>query len=182
MANSDQASFLKIKEPFEDKEGHDSDLSSTHYDLADIESRLNDKLAEANEKFDQLINDTKKELKIIRKSVKTSESEMEDKIVNVSKEIDESKDRVVETLALFAALFTFLSLEVQVFKGEQDPNKLIGLILIAGGLVTFFILILDLMIKSKGESKDLMKTRFFLLLTMSIFLIIAGILAVKTIV
>ncbi|GEM_PF-3709137 len=172
MKDRDDNKFLRIGGTFgEDEEEHGSEKIT--YDTEAIDKELNDKINAANKRFDSIVASTEAELRSVRKTVN-------DQLKEVTKQIDESKNRVVETLALFAALFTFLSLQVQIFKDERDPDIVIGIVLITGGLITFFVLILDLMIKSKGESNNLMKTRFFLLFATSILLIIAGTLLIKS--
>lgn len=150
----------------------DISRSSITSDLSENEVTINRKLDEANQKFLELeekIEETKNDTK----------TRIDKELEVVRQKIDESKTRVVETLGLFVALFTFLSLQVQIFKDERNIDQIIGLVLITGGLITFFVLVLDIMIKNKDDAKGLLKTRFFLLLIVSLLLVAAGILIMK---
>lgn len=127
-------------------------------------------LSEANTNFKDL---TAK----IDKMEADAQVKLDKELSKVKQQIDESKTKVVETLALFAALFTFLSLQMKALTDQTDIDRIIGLILISGGMVTFFVLILDIMIKTRAEANSkIMKIRFGLLLSISILLIISGIL------
>jgi hypothetical protein len=138
---------------------------------ANIEE-LNNKISEANKHFEELT----KELDSFKSSMA---KKLDDEIGTVKEQVSESKSRVVESLGLFAALFTFLSLQVQVFKDQASTDNVIGLVLITGGLITFFVLILDIMVKTKEDSKYFLKVRFFLLLTMSVLLVASGVMLLK---
>lgn len=155
-----------------DQEDHVPYSATKIYDSEKTDRELNRKIEEANAKIEKLVEKTEK-------SLNQTKGQMETDFKEVKKQIDESKGRVVETLALFAALFTFLSLQVQIFKEERDAGRMIALILITGGIVTFFVLILDLMIKSKNDSESLQTIRFSLLLAMSMLMIISGVLLMK---
>lgn len=141
-------------------------------DLSPIEVDINRKLDEANIKFLDLE-------KKIEKTAKETKIQIDKELLDVRQKIDESKSRIVETLGLFVALFTFLSLQVQIFKDERDVDQVLGLVLITGGLIAFFVLILDIMIKNKDDAKGFLRTRFFLLLAISLLLVGAGILIMK---
>ncbi len=132
---------------------------------------LNDQLADSKKQIGELIQTTEESFSDMR-------NKMEKERATVRKQIDESKTKVVETLALFAALFTFLSLQVDVLKGEDDTDKILGLVLITGGLITFFVLILDSMVKTR-EPVGFLKKRFVMLYVMSILLVLAGVLMVQ---
>jgi len=153
----------------EHKDMHASELKN---DYSETDAYINKKLDEANESFTKLENKVEQ----IERSTK---SKIDKELSDLRLRIDESKSRVVETLALFAALFTFLSLQVQIFKEQTDVDQVLGLVLITGGLITFFVLILDLMIKNKDDAKNFLRIRFFLLLSISVLLIACGILMMK---
>lgn len=124
---------------------------------------INNRIAEANDK-----------ISTINKDIIKSREE----IADLKRQITDNKTKQIETLGLFVALFAFLSVQVQIFKEQRDPIVLIGLSLISGGLITFFVLILDLMIRARHEIDSLVYVRFFLLLTVSLCLSTVGIMLV----
>lgn len=134
------------------------------------EQDIREKLAEANKNFKDL---TAK----IDKMEADAQEKLDKELGKVKRQIEESKTKVVETLALFAALFTFLSLQVNILTEETNIENIIGLILISGGMITFFVLILDIMVKTHDEANSkIMKWRFNSLLAVTVLLIINGIL------
>ena len=182
---------LKIRKFGEDENQHENGHLDYEYNFEAQDRELNEKINQANEKHEKLVKKTEKQFNATKIEFEKEVARMQKQLVEdkldlkkdvdlVKDQIDASKDRVVETLAVFAALFTFLSLQVQVFKDETNPNKLLGLVLVSGGLITFFVLILDLMIKTKSETQNFLKTRFYLLFFSSVILIGVGVLLAKS--
>jgi|GEM_PF-2690982 len=76
--------------------------------------------------------------------VKKVNSEFERNKDQLENKIESSKIKVIETLGIFVALFTFISTEFQVFKIYQNPITIAGLTLIILGSLLVFITILDI--------------------------------------
>jgi uncharacterized membrane protein len=94
--------------------------------------------------------------------------ESEDKL---DKKIDDSRTKTIETLGIFVALFTFVSLEFRAFTMFQSFSAISAITLIILGGLILFIIILDLVIKATDSIFCKIKTLpMFLFLTCFIFL------------
>ncbi|MFA5777060.1 MAG: hypothetical protein WC906_01315 [Parcubacteria group bacterium] len=60
--------------------------------------------------------------------------------------IENQKLTIIETLGIFVALFTFISIDFQVFKSYRNPFAISGLTLILLGSITFLVSSLDFFI------------------------------------
>jgi len=72
--------------------------------------------------------------------------DIDQKIKKIEDKIDKLDDKqinIIQTLAIFVALFTFVSIEFQVFRIYQYPQAIAGLTLILLGSILTFITILD---------------------------------------
>lgn len=58
--------------------------------------------------------------------------------------LEDSQNRVIETIGIFAALLAFVAFEAQIFKGPLSTASLVGVSAIMFGALTFFVLLLDL--------------------------------------
>lgn len=91
--------------------------------LASIET-LNRKISAQG----KLVNDHKNSIKEQRKELEGQRAQ---------------SHKIIETLAVFTSLFTFISFEVQIFKSPLSPYTLIGLTLIILGALAVFIIALE---------------------------------------
>jgi len=82
--------------------------------------------------------------------------------------INEFQAKIIEILAIFVALFTFVSVDIQIFKSEVSFLSATGTSLITLGALIFFIFILNLISNPNKPTQ----TRLFLI---PILLIIIGI-------
>lgn len=130
---------------------------------------LNEKIRESNDSY----NTIQREIKKLKRDTK---KQFKDEMGEIRNKIEQDKNRVVETIGVFAALFTFLSLQVQIMKEEREPIAIIALVLVTGGIITFFVLILDLLVRSRDEVGGIFLLRFCLLLAMSSLMLICGVL------
>jgi hypothetical protein len=80
--------------------------------------------------------------------IKKINSEFEKNKDQLENKIENSKIKIIETLGIFVALFTFISTEFQVFKIYQSPITIAGLTLIILGSLLVFITILDITLAS----------------------------------
>ncbi len=69
---------------------------------------------------------------------------------DINNALDETKERIennrndnVQTLAVFVALFTFISVDFQIFKQISDFYSALSLVMILLGALTFFVLLLN---------------------------------------
>jgi uncharacterized membrane protein len=88
--------------------------------------------------------------------IKKVNSEFERKKDQLEGKIESSKIKVIETLGIFVALFTFISTEFQVFKIYQNPVTIVGLTLIILGSLLIFVTVLDTIL---DNNFSLYKTR-----------------------
>ncbi len=94
---------------------------------------------------------------------------IDEKILEYDKKIESSKLSVIETLGIFVALFTFVSIDFQVFRSYRDWHAITGLTLILLSSMSFLVSIFDFIINKKlGLSRT-----FFILL--EVLFIISGI-------
>jgi hypothetical protein len=71
----------------------------------------------------------------------------EERVRAVEGKLDDSKTQLIETLGLFVALFTFISVEFSLFKEIKVFSAVISLTLVVAGLLLFFVMLLHLMLK-----------------------------------
>lgn len=90
--------------------------------------------------FKQIVNDV----------IKDTEERLRDKI-------DDSKLKTVETLGIFVALFTFVSIDYQVFKSYKNPLTIGGLIFILLGSLTMFVILIDYLIINSDKNNKIKK-------------------------
>jgi hypothetical protein len=121
-----------------------------------IESRTKDAVDEyaKEEEFKKVVNEI----------VRDTEEKLRDKI-------DDGKLKTIETLGIFVALFTFVSVEFQVFRVFQTPASISGLTLILLGSLIIFLAVLDFVINSIEK----VNKKFVPLLIISCIFIIFGI-------
>lgn len=70
----------------------------------------------------------------------------EKKFEKQDSKIENQKLTIIETLGIFVALFTFISIDFQVFKSYRNPFAISGLTLILLGSVAFIISVFDFFI------------------------------------
>ncbi len=68
---------------------------------------------------------------------------MDDMKKEYDSKIENSKLTIIETLGIFVALFTFISVDFQVFRSYRDIYAISGLTLILLGSISFLLLIFD---------------------------------------
>jgi len=108
------------------------------------------------------------------KKIKTELSGLKKDFTESKEDALKSTNKNVEILAIFVALFTFISIDMQVFKFDISMLSAIGITLLTLGSLLFFILILHWII-NKIEFSGL----FLGLLVMIFVLVILGIFCVS---
>jgi len=71
------------------------------------------------------------------------------------REIDKKYNRNIEVLAIFVALFTFISIDFQIFKQPISIIAAMGVSLITLGALSFFVLLLGFMTENNNFYKKL---------------------------
>ena len=112
--------------------------------------------------------------------VKCSDNSLYTGITNdLNKRINDSTTRFVEILALFAAFFTFISINVQIFSKIDNPTKALWFVVAFSGCLGLFSLITSSIIRGDNVLKlNYRKLRieasskFFLWLTFIILIIL----------
>lgn len=99
----------------------------------EIDKNTEAALVQIKEKIQGTVDDVKKELE---------------------NKIESSKLTIIETLGIFVALFTFISIDFQVFRFYRDPRAISGLVLIFLGSIFLFIIFFDFFIlRNQTHSK-----------------------------
>lgn len=88
----------------------------------------------------------------------------------VKKELNEYKAKFIEILAILTALFTFISVDVQVFKSEISSLAVAGIVLIMLGALLLFVVVLN-MINNTENTHNKKNTSVLLI---SLVLLVAG--------
>ena len=105
------------------------------------------------------------------RDLKELEKGFYEKLDNYDKKADERQIKSIEVLAIFVAIFTFISIDMQVFKSDISVLSAMGISLITLGSLLLFILVLRWIINRTEFKKS-----FFII---SIILIIVGIFSVS---
>ena len=113
------------------------------------------------------VNKLKEESAKQQIAINTLTAETRDKISNI-------QTRSIEALGIFVSLFTFISTSFQVVQSSVlTAESAVGLILIVGGMLIVFVLVLHL--SFDWQNVLMRKVIAFTLIVMSLFLILYGI-------
>ncbi len=112
---------------------------------------LNISQGEFQKKYDE---DTKR----YQDNFKKLEKNTAKKINNLQDEIRSIQIKSVEMLGVFVALFTFVSLDFSILKSSVNLGVSVSLILVAGGLLLTFLLLMQYMLFEKIESHFFSRT------------------------
>jgi hypothetical protein len=100
-------------------------------------------IAEQNEFFKKQIKGLERKLASANKEIQNKLAEANRKIDDTSLRTEDIKTKVIETLAVFTALFTFLSITFQILKDNSNPILALSLIAVAAGILIIFVLLVD---------------------------------------
>ncbi len=92
--------------------------------------------------------------------------DLEIQIEDVKREIDKSKISFIEFCGIFVAIFTFISVDVQILKTISNMHQLMGFVFIFAALLMGFILILDYLINNERNIQK------FIIITISLVIFI----------
>ena len=106
---------------------------------------LSQKIADDFRKQQVEINRRNKEFqeKYLESFKKEYKDDVAQKTKDLEDKIENSKLSVIETLGMFIALFTFISVDFQVFKSYRDPMAISALTAILIGAIFLFIVVFD---------------------------------------
>jgi hypothetical protein len=117
------------------------------------------------EDYEEVLGNLSTKVDTLRGEIKVLKKEQKDQL----KEIHDGKDRVIETLAIFVALFTFISINFNFFSNKcLTPLVFIGINLTLGG----FLLIFVSLVRVRGSISR--KNLFEISLCIISFFLIAG--------
>jgi len=108
-----------------------------------------------NEYLKTINKNQKETLKIQKDNLDKFKKDYQDSIdlktTELEKKIESSKLSVIETLGIFVALFTFISIDIQIIKSTYNLLSLVGFILITLGSLLFFIVTLHSIVTSSDK-------------------------------
>ncbi len=93
----------------------------------------------------------------------------------IKDELSEYKAKIIEVLGIFVALFTFISIDFQIFKENISIISAIGVSLVTLGALSFFILLLFFSLNFRSDTTKQNKTFFVSLFLLSVLFIIGGV-------
>lgn len=73
-------------------------------------------------------------------------SKTKEELKDIKKEQDRNRISVIESIGIFVALFTFISISFQVFNSYRDPWTISGLLIILLGSISFFLSLFNIFI------------------------------------
>lgn len=94
----------------------------------------------------------------------------------LKKDLQDFKARIIETLAIFVAMFTFVSVDMQIFKLQISIMAAAGITLVLLAALLFFAISIHLLF---NENQNLFRSRrplFVTILVLIVLLIISGLL------
>ncbi|MDP2671650.1 MAG: hypothetical protein Q8P13_04315 [bacterium] len=103
---------------------------------------------EALNEFSKTLQNEVKTLSDKQNDILKEFNSQEDRVKKVEDKLDENRTQLIETLGLFVALFTFISIEFSLFKQVTVFSAAVSLTLISAGLLTFFVLLLHVVLRT----------------------------------
>ena len=108
-----------------------------------------------NEVIDKLRKYTDKQIEETLNKIRSANVELEKLRKELRNEIENGRLSTIEALGIFVALFTFISIEFQVFRSYRNPFAISGLTLIFLGSIFLFLVIFDyLIVQARGNEND----------------------------
>lgn len=117
----------------------------------------------AGELIKKIRNLTEKQLRI--------ENDLNYIKTDVEKSLENKQIKIIEGLGIFVALFTFISIEFQIFKIYTHPYSIIGITFIFLGSLLILISVLDFLLNLNKDSSD-NKYKYITVACCFIFLIV----------
>lgn len=106
----------------------------------------------SSKKTEEKFNVTENKINELENKLDTIQDKIDNKIEN-------SKIKVIETLGIFVALFTFVSVEFQAFRQMNNLNSIAGMTLIMLGSLSFFVIIMDIVLNNQFSDKKIIKQK-----------------------
>lgn len=144
-------------------------------------TELGSKYNKRIEEIEKTIRDFRRLKRLLAESEKESEklksdiSEIKGELSAFKKDLDKlegRETRTIETLGVFVALFTFLSINIQIFSTVSDLVSAIIFSTLLGGICAFFLQIFFLILPRKSEKDADWSKRYYKLLMLTAFVIL----------
>jgi hypothetical protein len=158
MAEEDE----KIKE---DEKVELSDSTSEGEDVFQSDNSSEDYLTlkkakeETRKEYEQIGKGFTKILREVKSYVDIEKNKIKDDATETKKELEDKienhKLTIIETLGIFVALFTFISVDFQVFRAYRNPYAVAGLTMIFLGSIAFLMSALDFFILKARSIKKI---------------------------
>lgn len=121
----------------------------------------------------------------LNRAIKNAQDQLEKKFAadleketsNINKKLEElNRDKIsfITVSGIFVAIFTFISVEIQILKYICDFNMIVGYTFIFPGVLIFFIALLDYVARGWIKTAEEVQSRVFPVLMVAIALIILG--------
>lgn len=108
------------------------------------------------EKISQDLKDVSKKIKKeIKEEIQPEFNGLKTNIETIEKRTEQNKLRLIETLALFVALFTFVSVNIQIFRSPLSLLSAAGFVLIMLGSLSLFLLIMHFILLNLNFKKTI---------------------------
>lgn len=118
---------------------------------------------------DQIKNIAQKEIKSTTDKIKNSiETEQKKVTEQTEKIIRDGQIKLVEMLGIFVSLFTFISLDFSLLKGNINLGVSVSLILIAGGMLLAFLLVMHYILFQEENKSFFAKTYIIWLISVTL--------------
>jgi hypothetical protein len=130
-------------------------------------SLLETNFQKTEKKFNDLNVKLEGNYKNVETLIETQKQEINETLKNYKsdfdKKIDKDKFKVVELLGIFVALFTFVSVDFQLFKSESVSFTIaLSLVLITAGILLIFILTLEVILNPEKDANRRLRWLFML--------------------
>lgn len=169
----------KVKKKNSSSSGSDGNVrspnttASTSYVLDDKNKEIQEVNAPWAEYFKGKLDDFEEKFKQAKKDLENSEKE-------TRSYIESNRIKTIESLGIFVALFTFISIEFQIFKVYTHPYSIVGVSLIFLGSLLLMISVLDFLLNFKESdrgvqlNKAINKPKFLIALAWFLIIIFGG--------
>lgn len=89
----------------------------------------------------------------IRTYFEEKNKQLEDKLKRLEESAENNKMRLIEALGIFVALFTFISVNVQIFNKLTSVRPAIGFMLAMGGITIVILLVIEVIIRTHTDKR-----------------------------
>lgn len=127
----------------DDSSSTEAEKRITSDDLKDLRVQIQKEIKETKDEFKKSLSEFQKNFNDNLDELGELKTEIDKDSGEIKSEIRRIQLPVIETLGIFATLFTFISIEFQVFRMYRDPQAISGLTLVLLGSIAFLMSIFD---------------------------------------